>query len=199
MAYQRQDHYYKKAKRENFASRAAYKLMEIDRHYRLFKDRSHVLDLGAAPGAWSQFVAQKIGDAGTILAIDLQKISITLSNLIALTGDIFDSDLPTQILKQYPYHFPADVVLSDMAPKTTGIKLTDQLRSLQLCERALEVATQTLKPGGHFVCKLFFSAQYRNFMQKLRDHFEKVHTVRPKSTRKTSSEVYFVCLGKKGK
>jgi len=194
MGYEWQDHYFKKAKKENYAARSAFKLEEIDQKVNLLNSGDRILDLGAAPGSWSQYASKKIGPSGKIVGIDLQDVNITLPNALFVKGDILEmgNDLENGALKDI---VPAQTVLSDMAPKTTGIKLTDQLRSLALCEMALWIAKNTLAPGGNFVCKIFSSGDTMAFQKDLRNSFEKVKIVRPKSTRKESKEVFFVAQG----
>jgi 23S rRNA (uridine2552-2'-O)-methyltransferase len=191
--YQPKDHYFKKAKAENYAARSVYKLQEIDDKHHILQPKQHILDLGAAPGSWSQYAAQRIGPHGALLGIDLQPISIQLPNAHFLIGDIlapeFDAMLNAAIVPP-----PYQVVLSDMAPKTTGIRVTDQARSFELCEMALQVALQYLQPGGHFVCKMFDNNEAKSFQTKLQQHFDKAAIVRPKSTRQVSTEIFFVAL-----
>jgi 23S rRNA (uridine2552-2'-O)-methyltransferase len=191
MAYNPKDYYFKKAKEENYAARSVFKLQEIDRRFRILRANQTVLDLGAAPGSWSQYASQKVGRQGRVLGIDLQPIKITLPNSVFLAADLRDLNLD-DVFKEYGFAPPFDVVLSDMAPKTTGIKLQDQLRSVELCELALECAEKFLKKGGTFVCKLFHSEEFEGFRKKLKDRFGKIDILRPQSTRKESKEIFFV-------
>jgi 23S rRNA (uridine2552-2'-O)-methyltransferase len=197
MAYNPKDYYFHKAKSENFAARSVFKLQEIDQRYRILKSGQQILDLGAAPGSWSQFCSQKVGKQGRILGIDLQPIKLTLPNAVFVTADMTRLDLD-QLMVQEGITPPFDVVLSDMAPKTIGIKLTDQMRSLELCELALATAERFLKPGGSFVAKLFHSEDFELFRKKLRTRFGKAEILRPQSTRKESKEIFFVCKDYKG-
>lgn len=196
MAYNPKDYYFKKAKSENYAARSVFKIEEIDKRFRILRGGDKVLDLGAAPGSWSQYASKKIGPKGRLLGIDLQTIQITLPNCAFITADLRDLDLDA-LLKEKDFHPPFQVVLSDMAPKTTGIKITDQMRSLELCELALSIALKYLSPSGHFVCKLFHSDEFSGFRDLLKTHFEKVEIIRPKSTRKESKEIFFVALKRK--
>ncbi len=191
MAYNRKDYYYHKAKSENFAARSVFKLQEIDQRFKILKAGYKVLDLGAAPGSWSQYCSKKTGPGGRILGIDLEPIQLTLPNALFLTADLRTLDLEKAVQKILP---PFDVILSDMAPKTTGIRITDQARSLELCELALDITNQYLKKGGSFVCKLFQGEDFESFRKKLAGSFKKVDILRPQSTRKESKEVFFVCL-----
>ena len=129
--------------------------------------------------------------------MDLQKIGLTLPNAIFVESDLHTLDIP-ETLKAQGLAPPFDVVLSDMAPRTTGIRITDQVRSIELCELALSVAQRYLKPGGYFVCKLFHSGDFEAFRAQLRSQFKKVEILRPKSTRKESKEIFFICFGFSG-
>src|SRR5271156_4838969 len=136
MAYNPRDYYFKQAKKENFAARSVFKLEEIDERFRILKEGQQVLDLGAAPGSWSQFSSKKVGPKGRVLGIDLQPIKLTLPNAVFIAADLRDLKLE-ETFKQHGISPPFDVVLSDMAPKTSGIRLNDQMRSLELSELAL--------------------------------------------------------------
>lgn len=196
MAYNPKDYYFHKAKSENYAARSIFKLQEIDERFHLLKSGWKVLDLGAAPGSWSQYVSKKVGPSGKVLGIDLQQIKLTLPNAVFIIEDMRSADLP-RIMEQNGIAPPFDTVLSDMAPKTTGIRVTDQARSLELCELALATAEKYLRPGGNFVCKLFHSEEFENFRSLLRSKFQKVEVLRPKSTRKESKEIFFIALARK--
>ncbi len=191
MAYNPKDYYFKKAKKENYAARAVFKIQEIDEKFKLFKPGYQILDLGAAPGSWSQYAAKKVGPKGRILGIDLQPIKITLPNALFITADMRDLNL-VRTMTEAGITPPFDVVLSDMAPKTCGIRVTDQMRSLELCELALETAERFLRPRGSFVAKLFHSDEFEGFRNKLRERFGKVEVLRPQSTRKESKEIFFI-------
>ena len=197
LAYNHKDHYYWKAKSNDFAARSIFKLEEIDRRFHIIKAGQKILDLGAAPGSWSQYISQKIGPHGRILGIDLQPVSLTLPNAVFITADLRDLNL-VQTMQKEGISPPFDLVLSDMAPKTTGIKITDQVRSLELCELALETAEKYLQPNGHFVCKLFHSEDFHSFRNRLSKSFKRIEVIRPKSTRKTSKEIFFLALSYAG-
>jgi 23S rRNA (uridine2552-2'-O)-methyltransferase len=194
MAYNQKDYYFKKAKTENYAARSVFKLEEIDRRFKLLHPGMKVLDLGAAPGSWSQFAAKKVGPKGRVLGIDLQQIQITLPNALFIQADLRDLNLD-QVISENGFELPFDLVISDMAPKTTGIRLTDQARSLELCRLALDCARRFLKPNGDFICKLFQSDDFEQFRDEMKESFEKVEVLRPKSTRKESKEIFLI--GKK--
>ena len=192
MTYNPKDYYFHKAKSENYAARSVFTLQEIDERFKLLKSGYKVLDLGAAPGSWSQFASEKVGDQGRVLGIDIQQIRLTLPNSVFITADLHDINLE-EIMKDHGITPPFDVILSDMAPKTTGIRITDQTRSLELCELALATAERFLRPRGSFVAKLFHSDEFEIFRKRLRERFGRVEVIRPKSTRKESKEIFFVC------
>lgn len=193
MGYNLKDYYFQKAKTENYAARSVFKLQEIDERFHILKPSYQVLDLGAAPGSWTQYASKKVGPQGRILAIDLQPIKLTLPNTFIVKGDMRDVKWE-ELLPQAQIVPPVDVVLSDMAPNTTGIRVTDQTRSLELCEIALATAERFLRPKGSFVCKLFHSEEFDKFRSSLRARFGRVEVLRPKSTRKESKEIFFIAL-----
>ncbi|MGK5084920.1 RlmE family RNA methyltransferase [Bdellovibrionota bacterium FG-1] len=193
MAYNPQDYYFKKAKKENYAARAVFKIQEIDEKFKIFKPGYKVLDLGAAPGSWTQYASQKVQAQGRILGIDLVPIKVTLPNALFIAADMRQLDL-AETMAANGITPPFDVVLSDMAPKTTGIRVTDQMRSLELCELALATAERFLKPRGSFVAKLFHSDEFEGFRNKLRERFGRVEVLRPQSTRKESKEIFFIAM-----
>lgn len=196
MAYNPKDHYYRKAKEENFAARSVYKLEEIDKKFRLFQQGQTVLDLGASPGSWSQYSSQKVGSGGRILGVDLSPVTVSLKNATFIQADLRDLQLD-EIFREHGFAPPFDLVLSDMAPKTTGIRNTDQARSVELCELALDVARRFLKPNGHFVCKLFHCDDFTKLRDEIKKSFDRFEAVKPDSTRKISKEIFLVGLKKK--
>ncbi len=196
VAYNPKDYYFQKAKKENFAARSVFKLQEIDERFKILKSSYKVLDLGAAPGSWSQYASQVVGPSGRVLGIDIQPIKLTIPNVQFITADMRELDLAATMEKA-GIAPPFDVVLSDMAPKTTGIRVTDQARSLELCDLALSVAEKYLRPRGHFVAKLFHSEDFEDFRNRLRERFQRVEVLRPKSTRKESKEIFFIAMTKK--
>lgn len=196
MAYNPKDHYFKKAKKENFAARSVFKLEEIDQRYHLFKPGQVVLDLGASPGSWSQYASKKVGSGGRILGVDLSPVTVSLPNATFIQADLRDLQLET-IFQEHGFVPPFDLVISDMAPKTTGIRMTDQARSMELCELALDIARRFLKPKGHFVTKLFHSDQFSQLRDEIKKSFDKFEAVKPDSTRKISKEIFLVGINKK--
>jgi len=197
MAYNPRDFYFLKAKKENYVARSAFKIEEIDQKFKVIKPGMKVLDLGAAPGGWSQYCSKKVGEKGRILGLDLTPIKLTLPNAVFVEADMREFDVG-DALKAHGFAPPFDVVMSDMAPKTTGIRVTDQARSVELCDIALQTAERFLKPKGTFICKLFHSDEFEDFRARLRARFEKVELLRPKSTRKESKEIFFVALSYRG-
>lgn len=196
MAYNPQDHYFKKAKAQNFAARSVFKLEEIDQRLKIIHNNQNILDLGASPGSWSQYCSKKIGTKGRILGVDLSPVTVKLPNATFIQADLRDLNLE-QIFAENGFNQPFDVVLSDMAPKTTGIRLTDQARSFELCELALNVARKFVKKDGHFVCKLFHSDDYTKLREEIKKDFAKVESIKPDSTRKISKEIFLIGLKKK--
>lgn len=187
-----QDHYGRRAKREGKAARSIFKLEEIDKRWRLIRRGVAVLDLGCAPGSWMQYAAQKVGPEGRVLGYDLATTRATLpANAEARVGDAFDiptADLPERV----------DVLLSDMAPSTTGNHTTDALRSAALVERALDIADEHLAVGGHVVLKLLEGGGVQQLVARMREAYDKVERLRPQATRKRSSEIFLIGIGKRG-
>jgi len=194
---QYRDHYFKRAKAENYPARSVYKLQELDAKFALLKSGLRVLDLGAAPGSWTLFAARKIGPAGRVLALDIQTTEQEFpDNVCFLVHDAFE-DSPELLAVMEPLA-PFDLVMSDMAPRTTGVKFTDQARSLELCERARDVALKRLKPGGNFVAKIFEGPEAKGFQESLKPWFEKVRGFKPKSSRAESKETFILGLDFRG-
>ncbi|HND84529.1 MAG TPA: RlmE family RNA methyltransferase, partial [Pseudobdellovibrionaceae bacterium] len=176
MTYKPHDHYFQKAKKENFAARSVFKLEEIDRRFHIVKPKQVVIDLGASPGSWSQYVSKKVGPEGRVLGIDLKEVTVSLKNATFIKADLRSLELGSSIQSAgFPLHF--DLVLSDMAPNTTGIRSADQARSFELCELALSVADQYLRPKGHFVCKLFHSDEFGKLKDMIKQRFERFEAV----------------------
>ncbi len=196
MTYNPRDRYFKKAKEEGFAARSVFKLEEIDKKYKIFKPRQTVLDLGASPGSWSQYASKMVGSGGRVLGVDLSPVTVKLDNAVFIQADLRDLNLE-EIFKEHGFQPPFDLVMSDMAPKTTGIRMTDQARSMELCELALDVARRFLKKDGHFVCKLFHSDDFGKLRDEIKKSFAKCEAVKPDSTRKISKEIFLVGISKK--
>ncbi len=195
MGYKPQDHYFKKAKKENFVARSVFKLEEIDQKFQFFRGGETVLDLGAAPGSWSQYASKKIGK-GRILGVDLTAIAVKLPNAQFIQADLRSLNLEN-VFTEFGFDRPFDIVMSDMAPKTTGIKFTDQARSMELCQLAFDIAQKFLKPKGHFVAKLFHSDDFVVLRDQIKTSYQRFEAVKPDSTRKISKEIFLVGLNKK--
>ena len=190
------DHFSKRARREKYPARSIYKLAEIDKKVQLFKTGSFVLDLGAAPGSWTMFAAKQVGPSGKVIAVDRAPLTIGLpANAVTIEGDAL-AILPEDLLALIPRD-GFDAVISDMAPRTSGHRFTDQSRSFNLFCRALELATLLCKPGGHFVGKIFQGEDFDAARQKVSDSFLKTKIIRPTSVRSESYEVYLVGLSRR--
>jgi 23S rRNA (uridine2552-2'-O)-methyltransferase len=188
------DHYTRRARKEKYPARSVYKLQEIQRKFHLLKKGQRVLDLGCAPGSWLLYAAQVTGPGGLVVGIDLQPVTIGLpGNVMVHTGDVTDpgDDLRAELGKGY------HVVLSDMAPPTSGHKDQDAARSLELCRAALALALETLFPGGHLVCKIFHGPDVQPFRDAVRSGFQSVKLFKPQSSRKASKEIFIIAGGKR--
>ena len=194
MAYNPRDSYYKKAKQEGYRSRAAYKLLELQQRYRLLKPGDAVVDLGAAPGGWLQVAAKTVGPNGKIIGVDLQTIQpFRERNIILLQGDMARNEIQEQI--KAGLNGPADCVLSDLAPKLSGIRDADMARCLELNQAALNVAIQLLRPSGSLLIKSFIGNDLHGFTAELKKYFSAVQRTKPDATRQGSSEFYFYAKG----
>ena len=198
MAWRREqgrDRFFRQARAEGFRARSAYKLQEMAQRFRLLAPGARVLDLGAAPGSWSQLAARLVGSRGRVVALDLQPIP-PIPGVKTVLGDVRDAE--TLARARAELGGPADVVLSDMAPQATGIALTDQARSIELAEASLAAAEQSLRPGGAYVVKVFRGADFDEFLRTVRQRFKTTRIVTPQATRKESREVYLVALDFRG-
>src|SRR6201984_3775116 len=192
------DPYVAQAKREGFRSRAAYKLIEIDDKYHLLKPGMTVVDLGAAPGGWSQIAAKRVGAAGgkgRVVAIDLLEMP-EIAGVPFTQLDFMDQDTPEKLMAMLDGR--ADVVMSDMAANTTGHRKTDQLRIVGLVEAAAEFACEVLRPGGGFLAKVFQSGGDADLLAQLKRDFASVKHVKPAASRQDSSERYVLAMGFRG-
>ena len=191
--YKKADTFTKAAKAQGYPARSVFKLEEIDRRTRLLRPGQRVLDLGAAPGSWSKFAAERVGPKGRVLAVDLSEIvAVMPPHVERIQGDVFA--LAEDVLgKAGPY----DVVLSDMAPATTGTRFADQARSFELFMRAVDVAERVLAPGGSFVGKIFMSEDFVRARDRLRGLFAEVRVLRPEATRTQSYEVFLAGMRRK--
>lgn len=186
------DPYVKQAKAEGYRARSAYKLLEIDKRFKILKSGQRVVDLGAAPGGWCQVIMEKIGGQGRLVAIDLLPIE-PIKGAIIFEMDFLDEEAPQKI--KDALGDKADVVLSDMAPNTVGHQQTDHLRIIAVVEAAVLFATEILKPGGTFVAKVFQGGAGAELLTMLKKSFASVKHVKPPSSRAGSSEMFVVAQG----
>jgi 23S rRNA (uridine2552-2'-O)-methyltransferase len=194
--YRPKDHYFQKAKAEGLRARSAFKLDEVARRFRLLRPGSRVLDLGAAPGGFLQVIAQAVGPKGLVVGVDLVPLRPFKEAWVRTAVlDVLDDDAlrALQALEAGPF----DAVLSDMAPKTSGIRSVDEARSLRLAERALEVSRRLGRVGASFLVKLFMGGDFEAYRAELRGAYQEVKVVRPAATRSASVEVYLLGLGLK--
>jgi 23S rRNA (uridine2552-2'-O)-methyltransferase len=197
---QRHDPYYRRAKQEKFAARSVYKLQEMDERFRLLRPGQRVLDLGCRPGSWLQYAAERVGGTGHVVGLDRQPLDLNLpTNATVLVGDVMQAE-PASLISALPEEKRScfQVVLSDMAPDTSGIPFTDQVRSVELFLRALELALLVGCPSSSLLGKIFMGEGFEDAVRRLREHYGQVKTVRPDATRKSSSEVYLVAQRRKG-
>lgn len=189
------DVYVKKAQAEGVRSRAVYKLEELIERDRLLKPGITVVDLGAAPGGWSQLVRQRLGDTGKVVALDILPMQ-GIAGVDFLQGDFREADVLSQLEARLDNQ-KVDLVLSDMAPNMSGVALADQIRSMDLAELALDFSRQWLKPGGSFLIKLFQGTGFDDYLRSLRADFSRVTMRKPKASRARSREVYALAVGLK--
>ena len=195
-SYTPKDHFFKKAKQEGFRARSAFKIEEIARRFSLPKRGDKVLDLGAAPGGFLQVLSNAVGPDGFVLGVDLAAIRpMGKANVKTAVLDVLADDFDSKVLALYDG--PFDLVASDLAPKTTGIKDTDEARSHRLAGKALEMSQKRGRVGSAFVAKLFMGREFEAFRASVREVFREVKIVRPEATRGSSMEVYVVGLDKK--
>ncbi|MBF0361035.1 MAG: RlmE family RNA methyltransferase [Oligoflexia bacterium] len=201
MSFKVKDHYYKKAKDESYLARSIYKLDEINVKYAIINSDDYVMDFGYYPGSWVQYSAKIVGDNGRVVGIDIQEVNVdaklkNLKNVLLLQKDI-DQLFAIEDLWDSKRKF--DVVLSDMAPKTTGIKIVDQENSLNLVKKVFELLPIFLKTKGNIVIKIFEGADGQNFLKEQRCNFEELKFLRPNATRSSSKEIFIIGKGFKGK
>lgn len=185
------DFYTKKAKAELYPARSVYKLKEMDVRFKLFHPGDRVLDLGASPGSWLMYLSRQVGPDGRVVALDILDLRISCpANTVFLKMDILSEDIFN--LPEFQTEYTA--VVSDLAPQTSGIKFQDEARSLELVQKAWEIAQQVLKKDGCFVAKIFESPQLHSWLNTLKGHFRSVKLYHPLAVRKHSKEVYLVAL-----
>jgi 23S rRNA (uridine2552-2'-O)-methyltransferase len=197
MSFKVKDHYYKKAKTENFLARSIYKLEEIDIKYRILREKDKVLDLGYYPGSWIQYTSNKVGAEGLVVGIDIQPVNLKLQNLSNVS--VFEKDInDIKNIEELGVQEKFDVVLSDMAPSTTGIKSVDQARSLNLIEMIFYHLPNFLKQNGNLVIKVFDSNDAQNYLKTKKNEFKSFNYLKPKSTRSVSKEFFVIGKGYQG-
>ncbi len=197
MGFKVQDHYFNKAKKENYFARSVYKLEEIDKKFKVINKNDLIMDFGYHPGSWTQYCSRKVGPSGKVVGIDIREINTKLEALDNVT--VFEKDInDVKELTDIGVDKQFDVVISDMAPNTTGIKSVDQIRSLQLVEMCFYHLKKFLRPGGNFVIKVFDSNDAQQYLKTERQNFTKFQYLKPKSTRNVSKEFFVIGLGYKG-
>ncbi len=187
------DEYVKKAQQDGYRSRAVYKLLEIDEKDRLLRPGMTVVDLGAAPGSWSEVAVQRVGEKGRVIALDILPMD-SLPGVTFIQGDFRDEE-PYNALLEVLDGSPVDLVMSDMAPNISGMKGVDQPRAMYLAELALELARNVLKPGGGLLIKVFNGEGLDAFKRELRKEFDQIIVRKPKASRPRSAEIYLLARG----
>lgn len=183
------DHYARRARKEKWQARSVYKLEEIDRRFKLIPPGARLLDLGCSPGSWTQYALKKTGPRGHVVGVDLNVPGLPqVDNFRFIQADILSLD-PDRLLHEIGQR---DLVISDLAPGTTGIKSSDAARSAELVRSALGLACVLLKPGGHFLCKVFEGEDVQDLRREITESFEKIRSIRPKAVRKGSREIYLL-------
>ena len=185
----KRDYYYRKAKEEKYRSRATYKLFQAIEKYHFIKNGDVVVDLGAAPGGWTQAARKNVGSRGFVLGVDLKPVEpFPRSNVRTIIGDINEQETLEQILSMLPRK--ADVVISDASPNISGIWEVDHARQIDLAHQSLKIALETLRPLGNFFVKVFEGDLLVDFINKVKRHFEVVRIIKPKASRAKSSEIF---------
>lgn len=190
------DPYVKMAQKDGYRSRASYKLLEIQEKDRILRPGNTVIDLGAAPGGWSQVTSRVLGDKGRLIASDILEMD-SIPDVTFIQGDFTEESVLAQILEAVGNN-PVDLVISDMAPNMSGVKMADQARAMYLCELALDLAGQVLRPGGDFLIKIFQGEGFDEYHKQVRTMFEKVQMRKPLSSRDRSREQYLLARGFRG-
>ena len=186
---QRRDTYVKQSKVDGYRARSAYKLIEIDDKFKIFKGGITVIDIGAAPGSWSQY-ADKVTKSGRLISIDLKKME-PIGNSVQIQGDFTEQIIQDEIKKHTNTN--VDVVMSDMAVNTTGIKNIDSIQTGELCKEAMFFAKDLLKENGFFISKIFMGATFNEIVAEGKKYFKEVKVFKPKSSRKDSKESFIIC------
>jgi len=193
----RKDYYYRSAKKHKYRSRASYKLLQLDNRFHIIAEGDKVVDLGAAPGGWSQVALEKVGDSGLVIAVDTKPIKpFPVDNFHTIKGDFTDEKVQGKIGELLGGK--ADVIISDASHSLSGIKDIDQLRSLELVKSVIKIAGRFLKKDGNLLVKVFQGPGFSELLKKLKRSFRRVKSTKPASSRKGSPEMYIVCRGFKG-
>ncbi len=197
-SYERKDHFHQRAQREGFRSRAAYKLEEIQTKHRLLRRGQRVIDLGCWPGGWLQVAASVVGPTGRVVGVDLAVVEppIKNENVIALCGDLTDPDLATRLIEALGGR--ADVLLSDAAPKLTGVRVTDRVREEAVLEAVEGLLPALLRAGGDLLLKVLEGPEAQGVERRIRGGFERARALRPAATRRGSTERYLLARGYRG-
>ena len=189
------DYYVNKAKQEGWRSRAIYKLQEIDEKDRIFKNGMCVVDLGAAPGGWSQWTTHKVGESGEVFALDILPVE-PFAGVTFIQGDFREDEVYNELMAALDGR-EVDIVMSDMAPNMSGNKAVDIPRAMHLVELCVDLAEQVLKPGGDLLMKVFQGEGYQELIVDLKSKYKTVITRKPKASRPRSKEIYLLARGKK--
>jgi 23S rRNA (uridine2552-2'-O)-methyltransferase len=190
----RKDGYYRLAKKMGYRSRAIYKLMDINKNFQVIKLRDRVLDLGAAPGGWLQYISDVVGIDGYVLGVDIRPIEpLDKMNVDTIMKDIYDEDIVDAILEKFDKKF--DVITSDISANISGIWDVDVIRSFELNKRVLEIADRLLRRGGNLILKAFEGKEMSRLVKLVKNRFRAYRLYKPKASRKRSSEIYMICLG----
>ncbi len=185
------DHFYKKAKKEGYRSRSSFKLKQLDEKYEILQEGDNVIDLGAAPGGWLQMAREKVGKNGFLLGIDLDEIEeLEFSNVETITADITEPETVDLIEEKVPQK--PDVLISDASPNITGTWEIDHARSIDLGKSCLSIAEQTLKNGGNILMKIFQGEYFKNLLEETKEKFQFCKSSKPEASRDQSSEIYIV-------
>lgn len=190
------DPYVKMAQKDGYRSRASYKLLELQERDRLLRPGMTVVDLGAAPGGWSQVASRVLGDKGRLIASDILSMD-AIPDVTFIQGDFTEQKVFDEILRAIDGH-PVDLVISDMAPNMSGVRSADQPKAMYLCELALDLASRVLRPGGDFLIKIFQGEGFDEYLRQVRDGFERVQMRKPESSRDRSREQYLLARGFRG-
>jgi 23S rRNA (uridine2552-2'-O)-methyltransferase len=196
VSYERKDAFYKKAKQEGYRARSAYKLIELNREFHVLRPGGRVVDLGSWPGGWVQVAAELVGKSGKVVGIDLVALEpLPFAHVTLLQGDITDPRHQERLFAALGG--PGDVLLSDMAPKLSGIKEVDEARSMELCRVALTCVSTLLRTNGSLLMKAFMGSEHKYLLAEVREKFTTVKTTKPEASRKGSAETYIFASGLK--